>query len=131
MIESGDLQHSLAAATGFTELGLAFLALACYCLAFNGALGAQARLIAAATALLSGAGFAFTVDPWVHGVVLLALGVAAVGAFVGAVWAVSTACGLVSRRARAPREAFDPMATPARPQDARQPSHPAVVHTIV
>lgn len=131
MTESGDLQHSLSAATGFAELGLAFLALACYCLAFNGALGAQARLIAATTAMLSGAGFAIAVDPWMHGVVLLALGIAVVGAFVGAVWAVSAACGLVARRVRAPDPAFDPAPAASRAPSARQPSHPAAVHTVV
>ena len=40
MTDSGSLQDSLAA-MGFTELGLALLALCCYALAFNGALGLQ------------------------------------------------------------------------------------------
>ena len=38
MTDSGSLQDSLAA-MGFIELGLALLALCCYALAFNGALG--------------------------------------------------------------------------------------------
>jgi hypothetical protein len=91
------LQQSLAG-MGFIELGLAFLALCCYALALNAALGAHTRTIAAALAALAAAGFSVVTDPWVNGVIFVAIGVAAMGAFVACVWIVTALCGLSVRR---------------------------------
>ena len=99
MTDSGSLQDSLAA-MGFIELGLALLALCCYALAFNGALGLQVRTIAAAAAFAAAGAFAAFTDPWVHGVILIAIGIAGMGAFVAVVWGLSAVLGL-SRRGSA------------------------------
>ena len=96
MTDSGSLQDSLAA-MGFIELGFALLALCCYALAFNGALGLQVRTFAAAAAFVAAGAFAAFTDPWVHGVILIAIGIAGMGLFVAVVWALSAVLGL-SRR---------------------------------
>ena len=101
MTDSGSLQDSLAA-MGFTELGLALLALCCYALAFNGALGLQIRTSAAAVAFIAAGAFAAFTDPWVHGVILIAIGIAGMGLFVAVVWGLSTAFGLSRRGTREP-----------------------------
>ena len=94
------LQHSLAG-MGFIELGLAFVALCCYALALNGALGANVRTIAAALAAFAAAGFSIATEPWVNGVIFVAIGVAAMGLFVACAWLVSALCGLSARRPEA------------------------------
>ena len=99
MTDSGSLQDSLAA-MGFIELGFALLALCCYALAFNGALGLQVRTFAAAAACIAAGAFAAFTDPWVHGVILIAIGIAGMGLFVAVVWALSAVLGL-SRRSGA------------------------------
>ena len=119
MTDSGSLQDSLAA-MGFTELGLALAALGCYALAFNGGLTLQVRLSAAGIAFLAAGAFAAFTDPWVHGVILIAIGVAGMGLFVALVWALSAAFGLGQRGGREalpamlPEEAA-PVGEPAAP----------------
>lgn len=105
MTDSGGLQQSLAG-MGFSELGLALTALGCYCLAFNGSLGARARLISAACAVLAAGGFVAMTDPWVNGVILMTLGIAGIGMFVAAVWALSAACGVTRRQLPLPASAL-------------------------
>ena len=107
MTDSGSLQDSLAA-MGFTELGLALLTLCCYALAFNGALGLQIRMSAAAIAFVAAGAFAAFTDPWVHGVILIAIGIAGMGLFVGVVWGLSAAFGLSRRGSREPIPALIP-----------------------
>ena len=118
MTDSGSLQDSLAA-MGFIELGFALLALCCYALAFNGALGLQFRMFAAAAAFVAAGAFAAFTDPWVHGVILIAIGIAGMGLFVAVVWGLSAVLGL-SRRGAAepipelvPEEGAAPGAAPA------------------
>jgi len=101
MTDSGSLQDSLAT-MGFAELGLALLTLCCYALAFNGALGLQIRASAATVAFIAAGAFAAFTDPWVHGVILIAIGVAGMGLFVAVVWGLSAAFGLSRRGAREP-----------------------------
>ena len=101
MTDSGSLQDSLAA-MGFIELGFALLALCCYALAFNGALGLQIRTFAAGAAFAAAGAFAAFTDPWVHGVILIAIGIAGMGLFVAVVWAMSAVLGLSRRGTREP-----------------------------
>lgn len=101
MTEAGGLYHSLAA-MGFKELALAFLALGCYALIFNGSLGVNARLVFAALALLAGGAFAALIEPWTYGVIMMAIGAGALGVFAGVVWGLSAALGLTQ----------DPIVTP-------------------
>jgi hypothetical protein len=120
------LGHSLAG-MGFVELGLAFVALCCYALALNGALGVQVRTVAAALAAVASAGFSIATDPWVNGVIFVAIGVASMGAFVACVWLVSALCGLSARRREVllPTEAGDlPAATSPAPLRAAATGRP-------
>jgi hypothetical protein len=94
--DADGLQRSLAG-MGFTELGLAFTAFTGYALALNGALAARTRGRAAAAAACSAVTFCAMTDPWVHGVIFVALAVAAMGLFVGAAWAISAMCGFGAR----------------------------------
>jgi len=94
--DASGLQQSLAA-MGFTELGLAFTALTGYALALNGALAPRTRRRAAGAAVCAAVAFCVVTDPWVYGVIFVALAVAAMGLFVGAVWAVSALCGFGAR----------------------------------
>lgn len=105
MTNSGGLQQSLEA-MGFAEMGLALFALGCYSLMFNGALGIRPRVIAAACALLAAGVFIALTDPWMHGVILLVLGVAGIGLFVAAVWALSAVFGLTRRAVPLPASAL-------------------------
>lgn len=107
MTDSGGLQQSLAA-MGFVELGLALVALCCYSLAFNGSLAGPTRLKAAACAMLAAGGFVATTDPWVHGVILMVIGIAGIGLFVAAVWVLSAVCGLTRRKEPLPASALLP-----------------------
>jgi hypothetical protein len=100
MTDSSDLQHSVQA-MGFAELGLAFAALGCYCMVLNGALSARSRAIAAACAALAASGFTALTQPWTNGVILVALGVASIGIFVAAAWALSAVCRLTAQPVRA------------------------------
>ena len=121
MTDSGGLQHSLAV-MGFAELGLAFVALGCYSLVLNGSLGARGRLVAMGCATFAAAVFAALTDPWVHGVILVALGVGAMGIFVALAWAFSAVCGLTARA-----RALEPATSTA--DDAPQGSAAQLPHT--
>ena len=101
MTDSGSLQDSLAA-MGFIELGLALTALSCYALAFSGALRLKIRGSAACTAFVAAGAFAALTNPWVHGVILIAIGVAGMGVFVAVVWGLSAMLGLSRRGAAEP-----------------------------
>jgi len=122
MTDSGSLQDSLAA-MGFTELGLALTALCCYALAFNGALGVQLRLKAAGAAFLAAGAFAAFTDPWVYGVILIAIGVAGMGLFVAIVWGLSAAFGLARRGAGVPIPELMPEEQAAPASDPAAPAH--------
>lgn len=114
MTDPGGLQQSLAA-LGFLQLALAFGALGCYALILNGSLGTRARTTAAGCAALAAGALAALTDPWMNGVILIALGIAGIGAFVVAAWSISALCGLAGRRIRAPAStpAGRPLARPA------------------
>jgi hypothetical protein len=125
MSNSGSLQESLAA-MGFSELALAFVALAGYSLVLNGSIGANARWIAGAFFALASAGFAALTSPWTNGIILVAIGIAGIGAFVAAAWALSAACGFRGER-RPPAEFANPEAANAEPSAAAplgQAQHP-------
>ena len=124
MTDPGGLHHSLAA-MGFWELALAFGSLICYALVLNGALGGSARLSAAIGAALSAAAFAALTDPWTNGVILVAIGIAAVGAFVFAAWLISAICGLAGQRAREPVPWVVEEPVPAPAQVRARPATPA------
>lgn len=96
MTETSGLHHSLAA-MGFIELALAFVALACYALVLNASLGGAGRTLAAAIAAVAAGGFTALTDPWMNGVSLVAIGIAGLGVFVAAVWAISAACRAAAR----------------------------------
>lgn len=121
------------AGMGFIELGLAFAALCCYALALNASLGSQTRTVATGVAALAAAGFAFATDPWVNGVILVAIGIAAMGIFVAGAWAISAICGMTAHApalvAEPPAEAGElPTATtpvPLRPAATGRPIHSA------
>jgi hypothetical protein len=81
----GDLRMSLDA-IGFEQQAFLFAFLASYPLALGGLLGPRAKRIALATAGVSMLGFAFSTDPWFHGVILAVLVVAGMGAFIASVW---------------------------------------------
>ena len=114
MNEADGLLHSLAG-MGFIQLGLAFIGLAAYALALNGALGSQPRLMAAMAALVAGGGFAAMTDPWVYGVVLVALAIASMGVFVATAWAISALCELAMPAVPTSAPAFED-SMPAAPE---------------
>jgi hypothetical protein len=94
--DADGLQRSLAG-MGFTELALAFTAFTGYALALNGALTARTRGRAASAAVCAAVAFCAITDPWVHGVIFVALAIAAMGLFVGAAWTISAVCGFGAR----------------------------------
>ncbi|HUP08120.1 MAG TPA: hypothetical protein VMU47_13255 [Caldimonas sp.] len=94
--DADGLQRSLAG-MGFTELAVAFTGFTGYALALNGALTARTRGRAAAAAGCAAVAFCAMTDPWVHGVIFVALAVAAMGLFVGAAWGISALCGFGAR----------------------------------
>ena len=96
MGDADSLQYSLAG-MGFTELGLAFVGLTGYALALNGALAARTRWRAAMVAVVAAIAFCVFADPWVHGVVFVVLGIAAMGVWVAAAWGISALCGFGAR----------------------------------
>lgn len=104
MTDTSGLHQSLAA-MGFLELALAFVALACYSLVLNAALGATGRTLAAGIAAVAASGFTVLTDPWMNGVGLVAIGVAGLGLFVAALWAVSAVCRVVAHTMRQPLQA--------------------------
>ncbi len=93
MSELGGL-HSSLEAMDFSELALAFIAIAGYAIALNGLFSARSRGYGAVLALAAAAGFAASLGEWIDGVMLMALMVAAMGLFVGIVWTLSALCGL-------------------------------------
>lgn len=130
MTDAGGLQHSLDG-MGFAELGLAFAALGCYGLVLNGSLGVRARSIAAGCAVLAAAAFAASTDPWMTGVILVALGVAATGVFVAVVWAISALCGLATRRVPPTRLANPAEGAPQESSASRPRTRPhEPVHSV-
>ena len=94
--DADSLQRSLGG-MGFTELALAFTGFTGYALALNGALATRTRVRAAAAAVCAAVVFCAITDPWVHGVIFVALAIAAMGLFVGAAWAISALCGFGAR----------------------------------
>jgi hypothetical protein len=116
MTDTSGLHQSLAA-MGFLELALAFIALACYALVLNAALGPTGRTVAAATAAVAAGGFTVMTDPWMNGVGLIAIGIAGLGVFVAALWAVSAACRAAALAMQQPAD----VSTPGRPRRFQPP----------
>jgi hypothetical protein len=129
MTDSGGLQNSLAA-MGFIELALAFIALGCYCLILNGAIGTRARSVAAGSAGAAALMLVVLTDPWMNGMILVAIGVAVIGIFVALAWALSAACGFGALRQAEPAPAFEAPTTEApvvvaKPRLPNTPAHSA------
>lgn len=70
----------------FMQLLLLLAFVGSYVLSLGAMLGSRWRRRAALAALLLAVGFAASVDPWVHGALLVAFVVAALGSFVVASW---------------------------------------------
>ena len=99
MTGSSVVQESLqssVAVMNMNQLALAYAALGCYVLLLGGGYGPKSRNVCAALAFVSVAAFVCMSSPWENGVILVALGIAAIGAFVAAVWVMSAAFGLRS-----------------------------------
>ncbi len=123
MNDTGDLQQSLAA-MGLVEMALALFCLICYCLVLNAAVAPKVRRVAGPLAIGAATLLVVATEPWTNGVILVAIGVAAIGAFVVAAWAVSAACDLAARREsppgsvfadESPTSALAPLSTAGRP----------------
>lgn len=130
MTNSGGLQDSLAS-MGFVELAVASFALFCYSLVLNGLLATKARTYAAGFATVAAAALVALTDPWMNGMIIVAMGVAAMGVFVGAAWAVSAMCARYDGQPHANRpvpvpELSMPDALPD-PMPAAVPARRAVV----
>jgi hypothetical protein len=83
----GDIRVSLDA-IGFEQQMCLFVFIASYPLAIGGLLEGRTRRIAGFAAAGSMVGFAAMTDPWIHGVLLVAFFVAAVGLFIVSVCAL-------------------------------------------
>ena len=94
--DPGGLQQSLAA-MGLAEMALALFCLICYCLVLNAAVPPKVRRVAGPLAVAAATLLAVATEPD-HRVILVAIGVAAIGAFVVAAWVVSAACDWAVRR---------------------------------
>jgi hypothetical protein len=129
MTESNGLGESLSA-MGFTELGVAFIGLVCYCLLLNGSLRGRARIVCGSVAGVAAGLLVALTDPWMNGMILVAAGVATIGVFVAMAWGVSAACGFPVLHATTAPEADPPFTRPSElpPEPAaapRRPSSPA------
>lgn len=91
-----ELQHSLRA-MGFAQLLLALLFVAGYALSLGSFVGPTGRRRAALLALLAAVGFCAFTTPWVHGVLLMAGTIGAIGVFIGVVMLLSRLFGLAAR----------------------------------
>ncbi|HEY2925282.1 hypothetical protein [Piscinibacter sp.] len=85
-------------AIGPEQFVLAFAFLISYPLSLSSFAGLRGRRWAGLGAFAAAAGFAALTDPWMNGVLLLAVAVVGVGLFVAAVWAMSAMLGLVEGR---------------------------------
>jgi len=82
MTELGDSLERM----NFMQLLLLFVFVTSYVLAIGALVGGRARMRFALLALAAAAGFAAMTDPWVHGALLVAFVVAALGGFVMLTW---------------------------------------------
>ncbi|WP_325479312.1 hypothetical protein [Piscinibacter sp.] len=82
-----DFTHNLET-MGAEQYVLAFVFLGSYALALGGFVGMRGRLVAAAVALASAAGFAGFSSPWEDGVMVAAMALIGMGLFTAAVWAL-------------------------------------------
>jgi hypothetical protein len=71
------------------QYGLAFVFVASYALSIGAILGGRVRLFFGVLAAGSGGCFAFTMDPWFLGALLVAYAVIGMGLFIGVVWLAS------------------------------------------
>jgi hypothetical protein len=83
----GEIRVSLDA-IGYEQQAFLFGFLASYPLAIGGLLAARGKRYAGYTAAVSMIGFALMTDPWIHGVLLVVMVLAAMGAFIAAVYAL-------------------------------------------
>ena len=93
-----ELDNSLHA-IGLEQFVLAFAFLISYPLSLSSFAGVRGRRWAGLAALAAAAGFSALTDPWMNGVLLLAVAVVGIGLFVAAVWAMSAMLGLVEGHA--------------------------------
>jgi len=75
-------------AMGVQQYLMAFLFLACYCLALSQFMGSRGRVYAALGALVAAIAFAALTDPWENGVLVVAFTLVVMGLFAGTVWAL-------------------------------------------
>ena len=124
MSELGGL-HSTLQTLSFVELVLAFAAVLGYAMALNASFSARIRSFAALLALVAAAAFAASMTQWIEGVMLMALVVAAMGVFVGIVWALSAICGLTGRVSAESVSLPAPLASDSMPAE---PGTPLALH---
>jgi hypothetical protein len=117
-------------AIGLEQFVLAFAFLISYPLSLSSFAGLRGRRWAGLTALAAATGFAALTDPWMNGVLLLAVAVVGIGLFVAAVWAMSAMLGLVEGRTlRATDVAIDAADERAARDSSRVSSRAAVVRS--
>jgi len=95
MNELDDSLHAI----GLEQFVLAFAFLISYPMSLSSFAGLRGRRWASLAAFAAAAGFAAFTDPWMNGVLLLAVAVVGIGLFAAAVWAMSAMLGLVEGRA--------------------------------
>jgi hypothetical protein len=96
----GEVFGSLRTMSQF-QLLLAFMACTGYALAQGALVSAKARRVAAATALMAVAGFAFESSQWMYAAMLATFAIAGLGVFVATAWLTSNALGLAQPRTAA------------------------------
>jgi hypothetical protein len=109
-------------AMGFVQQLLAFLFVASYAFALGGLLDSTGRLRAWCFSALMAAGFVAMTRPWVHGALLVAFTVVALGLFIAAVWILS---GVLSSIGQARPAAASEDALAGEPTPATQAAAPA------
>lgn len=118
-----DLADSLSRMT-FMQLLLLFAFVTSYMLALGGLLRAAGRGWAALLALGLAAGFAALTEPWVHGALLVAFVVAALGLFVMFTWLLARGLGpreLPAVPLAADEATVSTLPTPSRDDEASGP----------
>jgi hypothetical protein len=90
---------------GAEQQACVFVFLMCYPLALGRLLEGRGRRIAAEFAVASALGFMVLTDPWMHAVLLLAVGMGGLGLFIAAVFAVDRLAGRMALPDSAQRSA--------------------------
>lgn len=116
-----ELGHSLER-MGFVQLLLLFGFVTMYMVALGGLFSGWVRLRAAALALAQAVAFVALTDPWVHGALLVAFVVGALGVFVMVCWLLARLFGPRALPLPAPdTEAVDSTPPNSQPMPMRSP----------